>query len=80
MPPEMSRLPIDLYDSSVAYVDAEIGRLLARLDELGRADGTVVVFTSDHGELLGEHNIVGHGAHLWNELTEVPLKIGRAHV
>ena len=32
-----------------------------------------IVITSDHGEMLGEHNIVGHGSHLYEELTHVPL-------
>lgn len=37
------------YYAAVSYMDAQVGRLLSALDELGLADSTVVVFTSDHG-------------------------------
>ena len=44
------------YYASVSYVDAQIGRLLDVLDELGIADQTLVVLWGDHGWKLGEHN------------------------
>ncbi len=44
------------YYASVSYVDAQVGRLLDRLDELGIADNTIVVLWGDHGYKLGEHN------------------------
>ncbi|MEZ4703240.1 MAG: sulfatase [Rhodothermales bacterium] len=47
------------YYASVSYVDAQIGRLLDRLDELGLAENTVVVLWGDHGWKLGEHNSWG---------------------
>uniref|UniRef100_A0A8D3BV18 Iduronate 2-sulfatase n=1 Tax=Scophthalmus maximus TaxID=52904 RepID=A0A8D3BV18_SCOMX len=43
------------YYAAVSYVDAQVGRLLSTLDNLGLADKTMVVFTSDHGWSLGEH-------------------------
>uniref|UniRef100_A0A6Q2XF99 Iduronate 2-sulfatase n=1 Tax=Esox lucius TaxID=8010 RepID=A0A6Q2XF99_ESOLU len=43
------------YYASVSYVDSQVGRLLNTLDDLGLAEDTVVVFTSDHGWSLGEH-------------------------
>lgn len=45
------------YYAAVSYVDDVVGRLLAELTRLGMADDTVVVFTSDHGEMLGEHGM-----------------------
>lgn len=38
------------YYAAVSYMDAQVGRLLSALEELGLADNTMVVFTSDHGE------------------------------
>lgn len=43
------------YYAAVSYMDAQVGRLLSTLDELGLANHTMVVFTSDHGWSLGEH-------------------------
>ncbi|XP_070819341.1 iduronate 2-sulfatase [Chaetodon trifascialis] len=43
------------YYAAVSYVDGLVGRLLSTLDELGLAESTMVVFTSDHGWSLGEH-------------------------
>lgn len=44
------------YYASVSFIDAQVGRLLAGLDELGLAKNTIVVLWSDHGWKLGEHN------------------------
>lgn len=66
-----------LYDDAVLEADARVGRVLAALDAAGRADDTVVVVTSDHGEALGErfegHPWLGHGHNLRDELLRVPL-------
>ena len=63
-----------LYDSSIRYVDAEIAALFAELQQLGLADDTVVVVTSDHGEAFGEHGEGGHG-YLHDNNVVVPLVI-----
>ena len=47
-----------LYAGEVTMVDRWIGRLLDRIDDLGLADDTAVLFTSDHGTLLGEMGVV----------------------
>lgn len=74
LPPELSGLPLDLYDSGVASADAQITRLLARLEEKGLADKTLVIVTSDHGEALGEHEVGGHGF-LYDDNLKVPLMV-----
>ena len=47
------------YYAHITAVDAEIGRLLDVLDETGAAGDTIVVYTSDHGEMMGSHNWMG---------------------
>ena len=64
-----------LYDLEVRYADEQFGRLMDTLEELGLMSNTLVAFTSDHGEEFWEHENVGHGHTLHNELTQVPLII-----
>ncbi|MCG6949560.1 MAG: sulfatase-like hydrolase/transferase [Acidobacteria bacterium] len=61
------------YALEVEYVDRQIGLLLSRLRELELLENTLVVFASDHGEGLGEHNHVGHISQLYDSLLRVPL-------
>ncbi len=63
-----------LYDSGIAAVDHQIGRLLNRLRQLDLAQRTVVILTSDHGESLGEHQLVSHQS-LDEEVLMVPLVV-----
>lgn len=46
-----------LYSGSISHIDKGVGRILHALDELGLAENTLVIFTSDHGELLGDHQM-----------------------
>ena len=55
-PGRMARIQA-LYYGQVSHVDDAVGRVLRALDELGLADNTVVVFCSDHGEMLGDHGL-----------------------
>ena len=68
------QLAIDLYDSTIANLDAALGRVLARLEELGLAEETIVVFTSDHGESFGENGLYAH-THLQDSNLMVPLVV-----
>jgi arylsulfatase A-like enzyme len=52
-----AREAIALTYGLITYIDDQIGRILAALDELGLAENTIVVFTSDHGEYLGDHQL-----------------------
>ena len=61
------------YHAVLEDTDARLGTLIETLTALG--PDTLLIVTSDHGELLGEHNIVGHGRHLWEPLTQVPLLV-----
>jgi arylsulfatase A-like enzyme len=64
-----------LYDAEIRFADRELGRLIRGLRERGDYERTLVVVTSDHGELLGEHGEWGHGRFLFEELVRVPLLV-----
>jgi arylsulfatase A-like enzyme len=57
----------------ISEVDHHVGRLLARLEATGQARDTVVVFTSDHGDWLGEHLRHGKGYPASDQVSRVPL-------
>jgi len=65
------------YDGSIRGMDAEIARLLERLDTLGLASSTLVVFTGDHGEEFLDHGRSFHGQSVYGELNNVPLILRR---
>ena len=67
---------IDLYDGSVAYVDHCIGEVVEALKEKGVFEDTLIVVTSDHGELLGQHGIYTH-VNLYDANIHIPLIISR---
>jgi len=63
----------DLYLAEIAYVDAGIGELIARLKELGLYDETLIILNADHGEGFGEHGFWYHGSTVFDEMCLVPL-------
>lgn len=65
----------DAYDDLIAHLDAEIGRLFDELESRGILDNTIIILTSDHGEGLGEHGLIGHGRSLYDTETRVPLLV-----
>jgi arylsulfatase A-like enzyme len=73
MPPVLRGHALALYDAEIAYTDHELSRVLSWLRRRGRLDRTAVAVISDHGEEFGEHAGFGHGTHLHEEVTGVPL-------
>ncbi len=61
------------YYAMVSLVDDEVGRILAALDEQGLAENTLVIFTSDHGEMLGDHQLMLKGPMMYECAVRVPL-------
>ncbi|CAN5738560.1 choline-sulfatase [soil metagenome] len=61
------------YLALCSLIDDGVGRLLAALDETGQTDDTVVIFTSDHGDLLGAHGLWLKGVPPFEEAYRVPL-------
>jgi arylsulfatase A-like enzyme len=66
----------DLYDAECAYADDQFASLLSELDARGVRDDTVVCFTADHGELVGEHGHAGHPPEFWEGVVRVPFVVG----
>lgn len=63
-----------LYFGCNSFVDAEIGRVIDAVHARS-AENTLLVFTSDHGEMLTAHQMTGKGAAMYEEITRVPLII-----
>jgi len=62
-----------LHDGEITQHDQFFGAFLERLSELGLAEDTLIVVTSDHGEELDDHGSWGHGHSVYQELLHVPL-------
>ena len=72
--PDEGKPTIDLYDGEIRYVDHLVGEVVSTLEELGIADRTVVIVTSDHGEQLGQHGLYDHRG-LHESVIYIPLII-----
>ena len=57
----------------IKLIDDQVGRIIASLDASGQRDNTVVIFTSDHGEMLGDHGLIQKGCRFYEGLVRVPL-------
>lgn len=68
-----AREAIALNYGSVAYIDHSIGRVLGELRALGLEDDTVVVFTADHADFMGDHRLLLKGPLHYRGLTRVPF-------
>jgi len=74
MGPEGIREYMAIYYGMVKYIDDQLGRILAKLDQLGLADRTLVVFTSDHGDMVGAHGCIGKSIFsFYDDLVRIPL-------
>jgi len=62
-----------LYYAMIAQIDDQFGRILTFLRNSGEIDNTVVIFTSDHGESLGDHGLMFKGCRFYEGLVRVPL-------
>jgi len=62
-----------VYYGMISMMDKYIGKILDKLDELGIADNTIVVFTSDHGHFFGHHGLHDKGAFHYEDLIKIPF-------
>jgi len=63
------------YLGEITLLDAQVGRLLDRLDVLGLADRTVVVYTTDHGDMCGGHGMMDKHYVMYDDVMRVPLML-----
>lgn len=68
-----TRLTRAYYYTMVQLIDDQLGILLDELDRLGYTEDTLVLFTSDHGEMLGDHHIGQKGPLVYEGVTHIPL-------
>jgi arylsulfatase A-like enzyme len=66
---------VDRYDGEIRYMDFHLGRLLEALKRAGRYDDAMIVIVGDHGELFGEHGVMGHGRWLYEPVVRIPLLV-----
>ncbi|MEO1249499.1 MAG: sulfatase-like hydrolase/transferase, partial [Pseudomonadota bacterium] len=72
---DQSELQKDMaaYYGMISFLDAQIGLILDRLDSLGLANNTLIVFTTDHGHFLGQHGLVAKGPFHYEDLLRIPF-------
>jgi len=76
VPPQSDRQLAEMtanYYGMISLIDHNVGRILAALDERGLADDTLIVYTTDHGELLGNHGLYLKGPTPYEDLLRVTL-------
>ena len=61
------------YHAMIALIDDEVGRVLEALEASGASDNTLVIFTSDHGDIQFDHQLLRKGAYYYDPLIKVPL-------
>jgi len=66
---------VDLYDGDVSLVDAAVGEIWQKLNDLGLKEETILIISADHGEEFWEHGGMGHGRTLYREVIRIPLII-----
>ena len=62
-----------LYYAMIAQIDDQFARLMQGLEDSGQSENTLIIFTSDHGEMLGDHGLMYKGCRFYEGLVRVPL-------
>lgn len=64
---------VSRYLADISLLDAQVGRLLAGLDALGLAGNTLVIYTTDHGDMTGAHGMMDKHFSMYDDILRVPL-------
>ncbi len=70
---ERMRKDMAIYYGMTSFMDQQIGRILDKLDELGLAEDTLIVFTTDHGHFLGQHGLNAKGPFHYEDVIKLPF-------
>jgi len=68
-----AKLNLAKYWAQIELIDANVGRMLDTLEQTGQRESTLVIFTSDHGEMAGDHGLKKKGCRFYEGLVRVPL-------
>lgn len=63
------------YFAGVSFLDSQLGKIIQALRDEGVYDDTLIIYGSDHGDMLCDHNLLGKGAYFYDACTSVPLII-----
>ncbi len=77
IPPEEARWQrfSDFYLNSIRSVDVQLDTIQTELDNLGLTENTIIIFTSDHGEMGGAHGLRGKGPFAYEECIHLPMHV-----
>jgi uncharacterized sulfatase len=75
--PQELRKDIATYYGMISLMDKYIGRIVDRLDALGLAENTLVLFSTDHGHFFGHHGLIAKGAFHYEDMIRVPFIVRR---
>jgi arylsulfatase A-like enzyme len=70
-----SSYQLSQYDGEIAYLDDQLGKLFSQLKEMGIYDSSLIIITSDHGELFGTHGFYSHRVPMYEGEIRIPLII-----
>ena len=73
--PEVTRAAIAANYGTIEMIDDRVGQILAAVDRLGQSDNTIVVFTADHGDMMGDHHLLLKGFMHYRGCVQVPMVI-----
>ncbi|MBN1642921.1 MAG: sulfatase-like hydrolase/transferase [Anaerolineae bacterium] len=68
-----ARRMVAAYYAQIELIDDQVGHMLDALEESGQRENTIVIYTSDHGEMLGDHGLLWKGCRFYEGLVHVPL-------
>lgn len=72
-PEDENRKDMAIYYGMISLMDQHIGRMLDALDDMGIAEDTIVIFSTDHGHFIGHHGLVAKGPFHYEDLIRVPF-------